>query len=158
MQILMRRRGTANAGLAVYRHSRSRLSFWCPSQLTPAWREKPLALATHSSPASGLSRGRMPILIESPDEYLQTAPVPTRHHQLRCLALLPLQSKSPGYRSSSVWFTCGIPPCRSIRNWLSRCSWRPGSRHKTLRSSRCREWAAAGWEAREQNSPTARVH
>ena len=27
---------------------------------------------------------------KSGDEYIQASPVPTRHHQLRCLALLPL--------------------------------------------------------------------
>ena len=42
----------------MYLHSRSRLSFWCPSQLTPACRENPLALATRSSPRLGRSSGR----------------------------------------------------------------------------------------------------
>ena len=46
-------------GQAMYRHNRSRLSRWFPSQLTPACSEKPLALATRSSPGSGLSSGRM---------------------------------------------------------------------------------------------------
>lgn len=42
-------------GRAMYLQSRSRLLRSCPSQLTPACRENPLALATRSSPGSGRS-------------------------------------------------------------------------------------------------------
>ena len=52
-------RGGQRPRRAMYLHNRSRLSFCLPSQLTPAWRENPLALATRSSAGSGLSGGRM---------------------------------------------------------------------------------------------------
>jgi hypothetical protein len=56
---LSERRGTATAGRAIYLHKRSRLSFCVPSQLTPACRENPFALATRSSPGSGRFSGRI---------------------------------------------------------------------------------------------------
>ena len=44
----------------------------------------------------GADRLRPQRLIESVDEYLQTPPIPSRCHPLRCLALLPIQPEPSG--------------------------------------------------------------
>jgi hypothetical protein len=43
----------------------------------------------------GYRQVKWPSLVESPHEYIQTTPLPARHHQLCCLALLPIQLEPP---------------------------------------------------------------
>jgi hypothetical protein len=64
------------------------------------------------------------ILVESTDEYVQTSQIPAGHHQLCCLAVLPLQSQARGNSHRDIEDLLaerGITVSReAIRLWLVR--------------------------------------
>ena len=69
----------------------------------------------------GADRLRPQRLIESVDEYLQTPPIPSRCHPLRCLALLPIQPEPSGRDSPRVHqVRCFWAPARSVHSSLGK--------------------------------------